>query len=146
PALVISDVMMPEMDGYQLCMAVKEDPALHDVPIILVTTLSDPQDVIRGLECRADNFILKPYEADNLLRRVQFVMANSHMGLAEQPGMGLKISFRGQSHFITADRLQILNLLLSTYEAAIQRNKELSATRDTLRQTNEDLQHLTEKL
>lgn len=146
PALIISDVMMPEMDGYQLCTAIKGDPALSDVPLILVTTLSDPQDVIRGLECRADNFILKPYDADNLLRRVQFVMANSHMGLNEQPGMGLNISFRGQSHYITADRLQILNLLLSTYEAAIQRNKELSATRDTLRQTNEDLQHLTEQL
>ena len=146
PALIISDVMMPEMDGYQLCTAVKGDPALSDVPLILVTTLSDPHDVIRGLECRADNFILKPYEADNLLRRVQFVMANSHMGLNEQPGMGLKISFRGQSHYITADRLQILNLLLSTYEAAIQRNKELSATRDALRQTNDELQHLTEQL
>jgi signal transduction histidine kinase len=146
PALIISDVMMPEMDGYQLCNAIKDDPSLNTVPLILVTTLSDPQDVIRGLECRADNFILKPYDADNLLRRVQFVMANSHMGISEQPGMGLNISFRGQTHYITADRLQILNLLLSTYEAAIQRNKELSATRDTLRQTNEDLQHLTEKL
>ena len=50
--------------------------------------------------------------------------------------MGLEIVFSGQRHFITADRLQILNLLLSTYEAAMQRNEELSATRDTLRQTN----------
>jgi signal transduction histidine kinase len=60
--------------------------------------------------------------------------------------MGLEIVFGGQKHFITADRLQILNLLLSTYEAAIQRNRELSTTRDTLRQTNEELQQLTREL
>ena len=67
PALVISDVMMPEMDGYELCRRVKTDPMLSDVPVILVTTMSDPQDVIRGLECRADNFILKPYDERYLL-------------------------------------------------------------------------------
>jgi signal transduction histidine kinase len=146
PALIISDVVMPEMTGYELCALLKADPDLSEVPVILVTTLSDPQDVIRGLECRADNFILKPYEADHLMGRVQFVLVNSRMRQSDQPGMGLEIVFRGQKHFITADRLQILNLLLSTYEAAIQRNKELSSTRDTLHQTNEQLQQLTHDL
>ena len=146
PALIISDVIMPEMNGYELCAEVKNDPVLADVPVILVTTLADPQDVIRGLECRADNFILKPYDADHLMRRVQFVLVNSEMHQAEQPGMGLEIVFAGQKHFITADRLQILNLLLSTYEAAIQRNRELSSTRDTLHETNKELQQLTHEL
>ena len=140
PALVISDVIMPEMNGYELCKRVKSDPDLADVPVILVTTLADPHDVIRGLECRADNFILKPYEANHLLRRIQFVLVNSQMRQAEQPGMGLEIVFGGQKHFITADRLQILNLLLSTYEAAIQRNEELTSTRDALQQLTHDLE------
>ncbi|HEX3844301.1 MAG TPA: response regulator [Steroidobacteraceae bacterium] len=146
PALIISDVVMPEMDGYELCTRVKTDVRLSDVPVILVTTLSDPHDVIRGLECRADNFILKPYDAGQLLHRIQFVLINSQMRQTEQPGMGLEIVFSGQRHSITADRLQILNLLLSTYEAAIQRNKELSSTRDTLRRTNQDLEELTHEL
>ncbi len=146
PALIISDVIMPEMNGYELCARVKTDARLSDVPVILVTTLSDPHDVIRGLECRADNFILKPYDADQLLHRIQFVLVNSQMRRTEQPGMGLEIVFSGQRHSITADRLQILNLLLSTYEAAMQRNKELSSTRDTLRQTNQELQELTHEL
>jgi DNA-binding response OmpR family regulator len=143
PALIISDVVMPEMNGYELCRRVKANALLSHVPVVLVTTLSDPHDVIRGLECGADNFILKPYEADQLLRRMQFVLVNSQMRRSEQPGMGLEIVFGGQKHFITADRLQILNLLLSTYEAAMQRNAELSSTRDTLRQTNLDLRQLT---
>jgi signal transduction histidine kinase len=146
PALIISDVIMPEMNGYELCRRVKTDTRLADVPVILVTTLSDPHDVIRGLECGADNFILKPYDADQLLRRIQFVLVNSQMRRSEQPDMGLEIVFSGQKHFITADRLQILNLLLSTYEAAIHRNKELSSTRDTLRETNTELQQLTREL
>ncbi|MEA3196081.1 MAG: hypothetical protein QOF32_133 [Gammaproteobacteria bacterium] len=146
PALIISDVIMPEMNGYELCRRVKTDARLRDVPVILVTTLSDPSDVIRGLECRADNFILKPYDAGQLMHRIQFVLVNSQMRRAEQPGMGLEIVFCGQKHFITADRLQILNLLLSTYEAAMQRNAELSATRDTLRQTNLELERLTHEL
>ena len=139
PALIISDVIMPEMNGYELCRHIKADPELAHIPVVLVTTLSDPQDVIRGLECRADNFILKPYEAEQLLHRIQFVFVNSQMRRNEQAGMGLEIMFGGQRHFITADRLQILNLLLSTYEAAMQRNDELSSTRDAL-------QHLTHEL
>jgi signal transduction histidine kinase len=146
PSLIISDVVMPEMNGYELCSRVKADPRLTDVPVVLVTTLSDPHDVIRGLECGADNFILKPYDAEQLLRRIQFVLVNTQMRRSEQPGMGLEIVFSGQRHFITADRLQILNLLLSTYEAAVQRNGELSLTRDTLRQTNAELQQLTREL
>jgi DNA-binding response OmpR family regulator len=146
PDLVISDVVMPEMDGYELCRRIKDDPKLVNVPVILVTTLSDPQDVIRGLECRADNFVLKPYDAAQLLHRIQFVLVNSQMRQSDQPGMGLEIVFGGQRHFITADRLQILNLLLSTYEAAIQRNHELSSTRDTLNATNKELHQLTVEL
>ncbi|MEO8063847.1 MAG: response regulator [Pseudomonadota bacterium] len=146
PSLVISDVIMPEMSGYELCAHIKDDPDLADVPVILVTTLSDPQDVIRGLECRADNFVLKPYEADHLLRSVQFVLDNRRLRRTEEAGMGREMLFSGHKYLITADRPQILNLLLSTYEAAIQRNRELSTTRDTLHETNKELQALTLEL
>lgn len=146
PMLLISDVVMPEMDGYELCRTLKSDAQLSEVPVILVTTLSDPEDVIRGLECRADHFILKPYDESHLLSRVQFALVNRSIRGREQPGMGLEIFFNGEKHFITADRLQILNLLLSTYEAAMQRNKELTSTQHTLRQTNSQLQTLTREL
>ncbi len=146
PTLIISDVVMPEMDGYELCRQVKSDPDLADVPVILVTTLSDPRDVILGLECRADNFILKPYDERYLLGRVQFVLINREMRQTDQPGMGLEIYFEGQRHFITADRLQILNLLLSTYEAAMRRNRELSLAQDALQRTNSELLQRTAEL
>jgi two-component system, sensor histidine kinase and response regulator len=140
PTLLISDVIMPEMDGFQLCQAVKSDPELGGIPVILVTTLSDPHDVIRGLECRADNFVMKPYDDRYLLSRIRFVLVNSDLRDREQSSMGVEIYFNGRRHFITADRLQILNLLLSTYEAAIQRNQELNHARNELQTVNAALE------
>jgi len=146
PTLVISDVIMPEMNGYELCRSIKTDPALADVPVILVTTLADPQDVIRGLECRADNFIIKPYDERYLLSRIQFVLQNERIREPGPASAGVDIFFNGQQHTITADRLQILNLLLSTYEAAIQRNQELTATKDELRTANVSLESTNQEL
>ena len=57
PSLIISDVLMPEMDGFELCSKIKGDPELNYIPVILLTTLSDPFDIIRGLENGANNFI-----------------------------------------------------------------------------------------
>jgi signal transduction histidine kinase/HPt (histidine-containing phosphotransfer) domain-containing protein len=136
PTLIVSDVLMPELDGYGLCEKIKADPDLHDVPVILLTTLADPRDVIRGLECRADNFIIKPYEERNLLARVEFMLINREIREVNQPAIGVEVFFNGQKHFITADRLNILNLLLTTYETAIQRNQELARARDDLHAAN----------
>jgi signal transduction histidine kinase/HPt (histidine-containing phosphotransfer) domain-containing protein len=140
PALVISDVVMPEMDGYELSRRIKADANLRGIPVILVTTMSDPEDVIRGLECGADNFVLKPYEELYLLGRVRYVLANHEMRRGEDTGMGVNIHFNGHTHFITADRLRILNLLLSTYDAAIQRNKELNRSQEELQSLNAKLE------
>ncbi len=141
PTLVITDIIMPEMDGYELCHQIKSDPDLANLPVILVTTLSDPYDVIRGLECRADNFIVKPYDEHYLVARIQFVLVNYEMRKHDKSRgeMGIEITFNGQRHFITADRLQILNLLLSSYETAIQRNQELARAKDDLRAVNDSL-------
>ena len=132
PILIISDVNMPEIDGYELARRVKAHPDSHNIPVILVTTMSDPQDVILGLECGADTFVLKPYDEQYLLGRVRYVLANLEMHRDHDVGMGVEIYFHNRKHFITADRLQILNLLLSTYDAAMQSNKELKHSKETL--------------
>ena len=140
PALVISDIVMPEMDGYQLCSELKKEGAFKNIPVILLTSLSDPVDVVKGLECGADNFIFKPYDEKYLIARIAYMLANKRLRDNDSTQMGVEIFFAGQKFFITSDRLQILNLLLSTYEAAVQRNRELAATRDELRQLNEHLE------
>ncbi|PKO05127.1 MAG: hypothetical protein CVU41_13265 [Chloroflexi bacterium HGW-Chloroflexi-3] len=132
PTLLISDVIMPQMDGYALCEALKADEALRDIPIILVTGLSSPQDVIRGLECGADNFIRKPYEGKYLLQRIRYLLANRALRSSEKMQMGLEIELGGQRHSITAERQQILDLLISTYEEAVRLNRDLEHSYQSL--------------
>jgi CheY-like chemotaxis protein len=140
PTLVISDVIMPEMDGYELCRRIKREEKHKAIPVILLTSLSDPADVVRGLESGADGFIFKPYETQYILARVAFTLANRHLRESENPQMGVEIFFSGRKVFITSDRLQILNLLLSTYEAAVHKNRELAAAHRELGQLNEHLE------
>jgi signal transduction histidine kinase/DNA-binding response OmpR family regulator len=142
PTAVISDVIMPEMDGYQLCRHIKADPNFADIPVILLTSLSDAKDVIKGLECGADNFIMKPYDKDFLLSRVKYILANQRLRRVERTQKGLQIFFAGQTYFITSDRLQILNLLLSTYETAVQQNRQLIQAQEALQRLNIHLEDM----
>jgi two-component system cell cycle sensor histidine kinase/response regulator CckA len=137
--LVLSDIVMPELDGYGLCKALRADDTLRHLPVILLTSLTDPQDVIRGLESGVNNFIYKPYDDRALLARVQNVLANEQIRKTAPTEIG-SVIFAGQRFFITADRLQILDLLLSTYENAVNRNNEVVRTRDELRILNEQLE------
>ncbi|HYW57432.1 MAG TPA: response regulator [Polaromonas sp.] len=132
PDLIVSDVNMPEMSGYELCKHIKANPALRDCPVILVTTLSDPQDVLLGLQCGADSFVIKPYNKDHMLARVALALSNRLAGPQPQEAGGVDIVFHGEKHHVTASRAQILNLLISTYDASAQRNKELHDSRELL--------------
>jgi len=131
---------MPEMDGYELCRRIRADEKLADVPVILLTSLSDPEDVFKGLECGADNFITKPYEENNLMARIHHLLANIHLRSHEKVQMSMEVYLAGQKHVITSTRAQILNLLLSTYEAAVQKNRELIRAHDDMAHLNEQLE------
>jgi PAS domain S-box-containing protein len=140
PALVISDIVMPEMDGYTLCREIKSDKNLRGIPVILVTALSDPDDIIKGLESGADNFIMKPYAEKYLLKIIQQILINQEFQQEKPMQMGMEIFFRDKKYFITADRLQILTLLLSTYETAVEKNLDLLEAQNELKKLNEELE------
>src|SRR5450759_2467787 len=121
PTIIISDIVMPEMGGYELCRKIKEDEGTQNIPVILLTSLSDPEDVIEGLACGADNFITKPYAEDYLLSHIEQIIANRKLYESDRVRIGVEILFGGKRRFITADQQQMLTLLISTYEAAVLR-------------------------
>lgn len=62
PDLIILDIAMPEIDGYEICVDLKQSPETRDIPIIMVTALALIQDKKKGLECGANGFIFKPFD------------------------------------------------------------------------------------
>jgi two-component system, sensor histidine kinase and response regulator len=144
--LVLSDIVMPEMDGYELCRAIKRDPALSHIPVILLTTLSDPKDIVSGLDSGADNFIRKPYEEQHLLARIQHVLVNRALRQQQNSSVGIEIFLGGQRHFINAERQQILDLLISTFEQAVRVNEELKARDQQISELNVQLERQADEL
>ena len=143
PTIIISDIMRPGMDGYELCSKIKNDERFKDIPVILLTTLSEPEDVLKGLDSGADNFVIKPYNDDFLLSRIDYVVLNREFRRSHQTEMGLEIVFGGKKRYITSSRMQILDMLFSTYETIIQKNKELEKINRELREANEKVKTLS---
>lgn len=143
PSLVISDILMPIMDGFTMCRAFKTDanPALRVVPIILLTSLQDPADIVRGLQVGADYYLTKPYDPPHLLETVNSILSqpNASFPLEAEAQAPLEIEVSGQSYSIAAGRRQMLNLLLSTYHNSVLQNRDLLQAQHELRTLNGQL-------
>ncbi len=140
PQIVISAVLLPEMDGYALCRAIKTDKQLKNIPVILLTSLSDASDIIRGMECGADNFITKPYDEELLISRTRFILLNRELRGAAKTQVGVEVIFHGEKYSITPERQQMVDLLISTFETAVQKNIELTRVQTELNRLNDTLE------
>lgn len=145
PQIVISAVLLPDVDGYALCREIKADEILKDIPVILLTSLSDTKDVIHGLECGADNFVTKPYDETLLMSRIEYIVLNRELRVGAGAQSGLEIIFEGEKHSITTGRQQMVDLLISIYEAAVQRNHACNRAELALKALNERLKTTVEK-
>ncbi len=87
PDLVLLDIMMPDMDGWDVCKRLRE---MSDMPIIFITAKDDTKDVVRGLEMGADDYIVKPYDNDELVARIR-----AHLRRAPKPNMSEEMVFNG---------------------------------------------------
>jgi two-component system sensor kinase FixL len=138
--MVISDIVMPGISGYELCRRIKQGPGGRDLPVILLSTLSDPMDIIRGLECEADNFITKPYETEQLIARVRTVLENKDARSRGKLAFGVEVIFLGKKFVISSEKEQILDLLISTFEDIVRTNRGLQQSKAELAAAKEEIE------
>lgn len=92
PDLVILDVMMPDMDGYEVCRRLRDNPATSDLPVIMFTAKTQVDEKVAGFQAGADDYLTKPIHPDELASHVEAVLARSRRGQAEtQPQPRAKI-------------------------------------------------------
>lgn len=146
PDLVISDIDMPELNGYELCTAIKADPRTSSTPVMLLTTLSDAENIIQGLQSKADFYLTKPYDPSFLLERVRAIVNHPNSMVSTDADGGFEVRLDGRTHVIHAEPQQMLNLLLSTYENAIQQYRVLVRTQIELNSRNQQLREQGNRL
>ncbi len=142
PSLVISDIMMPEMNGYELCKQIKSNKTTSHIPVILLTRLSDSEEIIEGLSCGADSFITKPYNEKFLLSHIEKILSEQYIADKNKVPFGTQILFKGKKRFIQSEQQSVINLMLSIYEGAILQNEKLIQTQEELRLLNERLESI----
>ena len=85
PDLILLDILMPRVDGYQVCRQIREDLLLSNIPIIMLTVKGGEKDEIKGLGIGADDYIVKPFRPGVLLARVKMVLKRTLRGLEANP-------------------------------------------------------------
>jgi DNA-binding response OmpR family regulator len=121
PELIVLDVMLPEMDGFEICKTLRADPAVSRVPIIMLTAKAAEIDRVLGLELGADDYLTKPFSPRELLLRVKKILARSQV--EDKPKEQLRYgdlqidlprhtaSWKGRPIELTATEFKLLTVL-----------------------------------
>lgn len=106
PDIILLDVMMPEMDGFEVCRRLKQDPRTAHIPVVMVTALSELSDRVQGLEAGADDFLTKPVNDIALFARVRSLvrlkMTMDELRLREQTSSGFGVAQLSNAEFDSA--------------------------------------------
>ncbi len=137
PQLVLLDLMLPGLDGLTVCRRVREDPTLADVRIIMLTAKSEDEDVVRGLELGADDYVTKPFSREVLLARINAVLRRNDPLAAGRDLDGLRIdsragsaSLNGELLTLTRGEFRLVALLASRPGRVYTRSQIIDAVQD----------------
>lgn len=109
PDVILLDVMMPEMDGYEVCRRIKANPAWKPIPVILVTALQGKENLVRGLDSGADEFLSKPVNGHELRARVRSMLRIKNLYDSLQSSLEMRDDM---SHMIVHDMRSPLTIIL----------------------------------
>lgn len=140
PDLIITDILMPVMNGYHMTRELRDDPELRFTPVILLTQLTEVDEIISGLDSGAENYVTKPYDEGYLLHKIAALIENPCQFRNNPDNKATEFEYDGKRYSIRSGRGQTIGFLLSTYENAINKNKSLINTQEELETLNEELE------
>ncbi len=140
PQIIITDIVMPNMDGYELCEHIKKSNETSEISVILLTSLSHTRDVVGGLKCQANNFISKPYDKDFLLSRIKNIFINKKLREDKTNIDGIPIFFKGEKHIIKQNSYQTIDFFFSSLENAVFKTKTIEQALKEIQSTKEQLE------
>jgi signal transduction histidine kinase/DNA-binding response OmpR family regulator len=132
PDLVLSDVVMPGIDGYEVCRRIKTDLGLPQLPVVLLTSLTDQIAIVRALASGADHYVTKPYDPERLVTRVRQVISR---GAAPRfpRSVPVVVDLFGTPFEINASKEKILELLVSSYGDLVRTSEAVRAAEQRAR-------------
>jgi len=145
PSLILSDVVMPGVDGYRMCRELKDTESLRDIPVVLLTQLYEPEEIIRGLESGADAYMTKTVCDDLFMTKVRSLLDNPIQFRNHPELKCISFEYENKCYEVHSDRAQTLSFLISTYESAIWQNRELNTVQKQLRTLNDMLEETIEE-
>jgi two-component system alkaline phosphatase synthesis response regulator PhoP len=104
PDLILLDVMMPRMSGFEVCRRIKNDPATTNIPIIMVTALNELGDIERGIDSGSDDFVSKPVNKLELLTRVRTMLKLKHLSDKLERTLAYLSEVEKQAHTAAQDK------------------------------------------
>ena len=145
PTLLISDIIMPGMDGFTLCKTIRKNSAVSNLPVMLLTSLSGTQDILSALQCEADSFLSKPYSEEELLNCIHRLLeaTEQRQRYADNDNT---IRIDGEIIEIAADQRRILGLLVSCYDTTVRKNRVLINSQKQLKELNLKLEIALEEV
>lgn len=135
PDVIILDILIPDMDGWEICRKLRAEPKTKYIPTIMLTALNETHNVVRGFECGADDYLAKPFEVAELFARLDSLLRKANKGLAIDPLTKLpgkhqiyeetrrRIEMRGS--FFAFAYVDITNLRTINYTFGIERGDQV---------------------
>ncbi|MHC4946998.1 MAG: response regulator transcription factor [Planctomycetota bacterium] len=110
PELVVLDLMLPDLDGLEVCRRLKHDEATRSIPILIVSARGEESDIVMGLELGADDYVTKPFSPRVLMARVKTILRRGHDGETNAPAEGRRLALADQALVIDQDRHRVTAL------------------------------------
>jgi CheY-like chemotaxis protein len=147
PDIVLADIEMPKMNGYQLCEKIKQDPSLKGVSVILLAGAFEPIDEELAKQVKADDYIIKPFESQELLNKINAAISVSSVSVGQEPEEAIEAFALGLDEVSAEEDLWAMEEIPETAEVTAIAEEEVAAiAEEEITAETEEMAELTETL